>query len=367
MARADSPEEIDADRWWSAAELARKRPFLEARRAAHKAVRSFFQAEGFVEVETPALQVSGGVERHIRPFTTRLTEPFGGTAAMALQTSPEFSMKKLLAGGLSKITQTCRVYRDRERGPLHHPEFTMVEWYRAGCDYTAVMADCAVLLARVAKAAQRAMEHDGLLHWRGAVCDPAREPERLTVQGAFAHYAGIDLLATIGDPYIPMPPVDLLRGLAESIGVACQDHDTWEDVFFRVMLDKIEPHLGHGKPLFLTDYPACLAALARRKPGDPRVAERFEAYVCGVELANGFSELTEAAEQRRRFEHDLALHKKLYGEAPAIDADFLAALDAGMPESGGCALGFDRLVMLAAHATRLTDVLWAPVARPPSA
>jgi lysyl-tRNA synthetase class 2 len=349
-------------RWWSADELTRKRPFLDARSAAHKAVRAYFQAEGFADVETPALQVSGGIERHIRPISVRLSEPFAGSSPMALHTSPEFAMKKLLAGGLGKIAQTTRVYRDGERGPLHHPEFTMVEWYRANTDYTAMMADCVALLRKIAAAATRALHHDGLLRWRGRTCDTARDPERMTAAAAFDRFAGIDLLATIDDADAPMPSADRLRRLAVDRGIACSDGDTWEDVFFRVMLEKIEPRLGEGRITIFSDYPACLAALARRSATDARLSERFEVYACGVELANGFSELTDAAEQRRRFAHDQAMHEKLYGQTPAIDDEFLAALDAGLPPSSGCALGFDRAVLLAAHGGDITDVLWAPVA-----
>jgi lysyl-tRNA synthetase class 2 len=348
--------------WWDPAAMKRRMPFLDVRRAAHKALRAYFQAEGFADVETPILQVSGGIERHIRAFTTTLNEPFGqATSERALHTSPEFAMKKLLVAGMPKIYQVARVFRNGERGPLHHPEFTMLEWYRAGTSYDAMMADCAALLEKVAKSAQRTLEHDGLLKWQGRTCDPSQAPERLTVPNAFQRYAGIDLLATIEDPNASMPNPDKLREAARKTGIQASVSDTWEDIFFRVMLDKIEPKLGEGRATILCEYPACLAALAQRKATDQRVAERFELYACGVELANAFGELTDATEQRRRFEHDSNMHQQLYGEAPALDEDFLAALDIGLPVSSGCALGFDRLVMLASHATDITDVLWAPV------
>ncbi|MDX2224812.1 MAG: EF-P lysine aminoacylase EpmA [Rhodospirillaceae bacterium] len=348
--------------WWHPESLSRRRPALDARRAATKAVRAYFQAEGFIEVETPILQVSGGIERHIRPLRTTLHEPFAaGGRHLNLQTSPEFAMKKLLAGGLGKIWQQARVFRDGERGPLHHPEFTMLEWYRVGTDYAAMMTDCAALAAKTARVAQRTLEHDGLLWWQGVACDAALAPERLSVQEAFGRHAGIDLLATIGDTPDGDPDPAALIAAATGIGVRAQAHDRWEDVFFRVMLDRIEPHLGHGRLTMLCDYPAPLAALARRKPGNARIAERFEMYACGVELANGYSELTDAAEQRARFAQDRALHERLYGAAPPLDEDFLRALEAGVPACSGCALGFDRLVMLAAHAQRIDDVLWAPV------
>ena len=349
--------------WWHAESLARRKPFLDVRRAATKAVRAYFQAEGFTEVETPAVQVSPGVERHIRPFATSLREPEGEEGSGVpryLHTSPEFAMKKLLAGGMPKIFQLCHVWRDGERSPLHHLEFTMLEWYRAGSDYSAVMSDCEALMRGVAKAAERTLQQGESLRWKDRVCDPAKPAERLTVQAAFARHAGIDLLATVDDPTNPAPPADTLKAKARSQGFYVSEFDSWEDVFFRIMLERIEPQLGLGAPTILCEYPANLAALARRKPGQEHVAERFELYACGVELANAYSELTDAAEQRARFDHDRALHTQLYGSAPPMDDDFLKAVES-LPPCAGAALGFDRLVMLASGASDITDVLWAPV------
>ena len=347
---------------WHPDTLARKRPYLNARRAAVRAVRAFFQAEGFTEVETPALQVSPGIERHIRPLATALREPStDASVPRYLHTSPEFAMKKLLAGGMEKIVQLCHVWRDGERGPLHHPEFTMLEWYRAGADYSAIMSDCEALLRHVSKAVERTLQDGVLLRWQGKTCDPAEYTERLTVQDAFARHVGIDLLATIEDPAHPAPSPEKLRTAARGVGLHVSDNDTWEDVFFRVMLERIEPKLGIGAPTILCEYPANLAALARRKPQHPRVAERFELYACGVELANAYSELTNVAEQRARFDHDRALHTSLYGSAPPLDEDFLQAVEV-LPACAGAALGFDRLVMLASGAKEIADVLWSPVA-----
>lgn len=347
--------------WWHPETLARKRPFLDARRAAVKAVRAYFQAEGFIEVETPAIQHSPGIERHIRPLAVTLREPLEAEGrARYLHTSPEFAMKKLLAGGLPKIMQLARVFRDGERSPLHEPEFTMLEWYRAGVDYAAVMKDCAAVMRNVAKAAQRSLANNGLLQWNDKTCDPLQAPQRLTVQEAFRTHAHIDLLATIEDPASSAPPPAKFREAARGQGIQVSDADTWEDIFFRVMLDRVEPHLGVGAPIILSEYPANLAALARKKPGDPRVAERFELYACGIELANAYTELTDPAEQRARFEADRKLHARLYGKAPPIDEDLLDAL-ARLPPCAGAALGFDRLVMLATGATEITDVLWSPV------
>ena len=195
--------------------------------------------------------------------------------------------------------------------------------------------------------------------WRGRNAD-AREPfERLSVADAFARYTAIDILATAPDPAHPDRAV--LAAAAESMGITAHPGDDWEDLYFRIFLDRIEPHLGIGAPTILYDYPISMAALSRPKPGDSRLAERFELYVCGLELANAFSELTDAEEQRARFLADQARKKSLYGETYPIDEDFLAALEHGLPDCAGIALGFDRLVMLCTGAADIEEVLWAPV------
>ena len=351
--------------WWSEENLKLRLSFLGGRRAAVKHLRTFFQDEGFVEVDTPALQISPGMERHIRSFSTQLTEPFAGETQMRyLRTSPEFAMKKILAGGqnvsLGKIMQLCRVWRDGERSPLHHPEFTMLEWYRSGANYDSLITDCGGVMQAVAIGAAQAMELDGLLHWQGNTCDPNKPIQRVTVQDMFLRHARIDLFATIDDFASPTPPPDKLRAAAKSRGLHVGVNDSWEDIFFRIMIECIEPFLGIGAPTVLCDYPSNLAALARRKPDDLRFAERFELYACGVELANAYSELTDPTEQRTRFECDRTLHKKLYGSAPPIDEELLTALRSLRP-CAGIALGFDRLVMLATGAKDITEVMWSPV------
>jgi lysyl-tRNA synthetase class 2 len=352
---------MTAQPWWNPDSLKARKYALDVRRAAVKGVRAYFQAEGFLEVETPALQVSPGIERHIQPFATEFRAGEGAAAQPRyLHTSPEFAMKELLAGGLTKIVQMCPVYRNGERSPLHHPVFTMLEWYRSNTDYDAIMNDARAVLRAVGKAANRAIESDGTLKWRDRVCDPEKGVELLTVQEAFQKYVGIDLLATIDDPAASMPPADKLKSAAAEKGIAVSANDTWEDTFFRVMLERIEPHLGVGAATILCEYPACLAALARKNEDDPRVAERCELYACGVELANAYSVLTDVDEQRARFAADRAIYDSLYGAAPPVDENFLSAL-AKLPPCAGGALGFDRLVMLAAGATDITEVLWAQV------
>ncbi len=315
-----------------------------------RAMREVFAARGFVEVETPALQKSPGLEPHLRAFATALEAPGASPAAYFLHTSPEFAMKKLLVAGLPLIFQLAHCFRNSERGATHSPEFSMLEWYRAEASYLDLIEDCEALLRAAGVP---------LFTWQGRVCDPHAPWERLTVAEAFARFCGIDILATAPDPEAPR--LDLLAEAARPLGIAPHEGDSWEDLFFRIFLAAIEPKLGIGAVTVLYDYPVSMAALARTKPGDKRLSERFELYVCGLELANAFGELTDAKEQARRFAADQAKKRALYGETYPVDADFLAALEFGLPESAGIALGFDRLVMLASGAGHIEDVLWAPV------
>ena len=339
--------------WWRPDRLAARRANLALRGRVLAAIRGFFAARGFVEVETPALQVSPGLEPHLHALGVALHDPDGTARPRYLHTSPEFAMKKLLAAGEPRLYQLARVFRDAERSTTHHPEFTMLEWYRAGADYRVLMDDCEALLAACAAAG------DGTLRWQGRVCDPRRPWQRLSVAEAFVRHAGIDLLASAPDP--AAPSFELLAKAAARAGLLAHEGDDWESLFFRIFLERIEPALGAPVPTILYDYPVSLAALARPSAADPRLAERFELYVAGLELANAFSELTDPAEQRRRFEADLARKQRLYGTRYPIDEDFLAALGSAFPESAGIALGVDRLVMLGCGAAHIEDVLWAPV------
>jgi lysyl-tRNA synthetase class 2 len=334
--------------WWSPSRFAARRNFLESRARILKALRLWFDSEGFTEVDTPALQVSPGLEPHLKAFATWVETPEGEKRLRYLHTSPEFTMKKLLAAGMDRIYQLGHVFRNGEGAGTHSPEFTMAEWYRTGAHYTELMGDCAAVMRAACTAAGTSV-----FSWRGRVCDPFAPWEVLSVPEAFQRHCGIDLLATMGD-------VQSLDAAAAPIGIRRHEGDSWDDLFFRIMLDRIEPHLGMGRPTMLADYPVAMAALARPKPEEPRLAERFELYACGVELANGFGELTDAVIQRQRFEADMDLKQRLYGERYPIDEDFLAAL-AQMPEAAGIALGVDRLIMLATGAESIEDVLWAPV------
>jgi lysyl-tRNA synthetase class 2 len=341
--------------FWLPSVHAARRPFLVKRARIAAAVRAWFEGHGFLEVDTAALQVSPGNETHLHGFAADLIGPANERRELYLRTSPEFACKKLLAAGETRIFDFAKVFRNRERGALHHPEFTLLEWYRTNEPYETLMDDCTDLLRVAAEAAGART-----FSFRGRSIDPFAEPERVTVAEAFDRFAGIDVLVTVhggeGDRAY-------LARQAEQAGVASARDDTWGDVFSRVIVDKIEPRLGQGRATILYEYPLPHAALAQRKPGSNKVAERFELYACGVELANAFGELTDAAEQRKRFEAAMNEKQRIHGERYPIDDDFLDAL-AHMPPASGIALGFDRLVMLATGAERIEQVIWTPVAEP---
>jgi lysyl-tRNA synthetase class 2 len=344
----------EASPWWTPHVHADRRPRLLTRNRIAASIRSWFAQRDFIEVETAGLQLSPGNETHISAFATEEIGTDGSRRPRYLHTSPEFACKKLLAAGEQRIFSFGPVWRNRERGPLHHPEFTMIEWYRVGEDYQSLMADCAAMLSLAAETADCRQ-----FSYRGRTADPFAEPDRLTVAEAFQRYAGVDLMGTIaGDG---STDCEMLRAAAASAGIATAPDDSWADIFSRVIVEKVEPELGHGRATILCEYPISMAALARPSPRDPRVSERFELYCCGVELANAFGELTDAAEQRRRFVADMDEKEKIYGERYPLDEEFLSAL-ALMPEASGIALGFDRLVMLATGASRIEDVIWTPVA-----
>ena len=338
--------------FWQPGSHAARRPYLLARGRIAAALRAWFDAQGFLEVETAALQVSPGNETHLHAFATELIGTGGERRALYLRTSPEFACKKLLAAGETRIVDFARVFRNRERGALHHPEFTMLEWYRANEPYETLMEDCAALLAEAARAAGATQ-----FSFRGKTIDPFAAPERITVAEAFTRYANIDLLATLrggqGDRAA-------LAAQAKNAGIATAPDDNWGDIFSRILAERVDPHLGVGRATILYEYPLPLAALARAKPGSDKVAERFELYACGVELANAFGELTDVDEQRARFKVAMDEKQRIHGERYPVDEDFLAAL-ATMPPASGIALGFDRLVMLATGAQHIEQVIWTPI------
>ena len=345
-----TPETPALSPWFAPDRHHDRRGFLLARNRITSATRGWFARRKFLEVDVPALVVSPGNEAHLHAFATELIADDGTRQRRYLHTSPEFACKKLLAAGETRIFSLGHVFRNRERTATHAPEFTMLEWYRANESYEAVMADCIVVIARAAQETGI-----GTFSFRGRTADPFTTPELLTVADAFSRYASIDLLATIVDE----------QGLRDALAGAARDRvrvtedDTWSDIFSKILVEHIEPHLGQERLTILYEYPAPEAALARTKASDPRVAERFEVYACGVELANGFGELVDANEQRQRFTQAMDEKERRYGERYPLDEDFLAAMTS-MPEACGVALGFDRLVMLASGATRVDQVVWTP-------
>lgn len=341
------------DPWWTPARHDTRRPLLIARNLLQSRLRGWFGLRDFLEADPSALQASPGNEAHLHAFATEAIGNDGEARTLYLHTSPEFALKKLLAAGETRLFSFAHVWRNRERGPLHHPEFTLLEWYRAGEPYEALMEDCAAVLRLAAETTGAP-----LLRFRDRTCDPFAAPERLSVARAFERHANIDLLATIRPD--GAPDAGALRRQAARADLRVSADDTWSDMVSKILTNRVEPELGLGRATILDRYPAAEAALARRVPGDPRLAERFELYACGVELANGFGELTDPEEQRRRFTAEMDEKERVHGHRYPLDEDFLAAL-ARMPPASGIALGFDRLVMLATGAPRIEEVIWAPV------
>lgn len=352
MADTAKPSPPQSSPWWARDRHADRRPALVARGRIKAALRGWFEARGFTEVECGALATSPGNEAHLHAFTTELVDPGGEAKTVYLHTSPEFAAKKLLAAGETRIFEFARVFRNRERGALHAPEFTMLEWYRADEGWEAVIEDTLALLGLAAEATGIAA-----FAFRERSCDPRAPAQRLTVADAFEAYAGIDLLAALGRT--GNGDRNVLAAAAQTAGITVAGDDSWSDIFSKVLVAKIEPRLGNGAPTILADYPRCEAALARARPDDPRLAERFELYVAGVELANGFGELIDPFEQRRRFEREMAEMERVYGTRYPIDEELLAAL-AQMPPTSGVAMGFDRLAMLATGSRTIDDVIWTP-------
>ncbi len=331
---------------WHPEAFAARLPFLERRARLTAETRAFLTGRGYSEVETPALVPAPGAEVHLRAFATRYEAHLGQGASrdLWLRTSPELALKRLLVAGAGPVFELARVWRNGEISPRHAPEFTMLEWYRPGLGFDGLMAETEEYIRTVAP---QIVAHGTV------TTDLSLAFERITMAEAFARWCnGLDILATEGD-------AARLQAAAQAAGFTTRADEGWEDLFFRLLLEHIEPNLGRGRATFLTHWPAPQAALARRDPADPRAALRFELFVAGLELANAFDELTDPAEQRARFIADTAERRRISGERGwEVDEDFLAALEHGMPATSGIALGFDRLAMLVAGAREIADVMW---------
>jgi lysyl-tRNA synthetase class 2 len=339
-------------KWWELSRHRDRRSTLLTRNAIARRIREYFAARDFVEVDTGILQVSPGNETHIHALAVDIHDLDGASARRYLHTSPEFAMKKLLAAGETRIFSFAHVFRDREQGPLHAREFTMLEWYRAGDSYEEIIQDC-LNLVRLALAEAGS----SALRYRRCTADPSDPVPRISLAEAFSRYASIDLMSTCQAD--GSTDREALAAAARRAGLAVRDGDGWSDIFSRLLVSLIEPGLSREGLCVLHAYPRSESALSAVNRDDPRIADRFELYGCGVELANGFRELTDPLEQRRRFEAQMAEKMRIYGERHPIDEDFLEAL-ASMPEASGVALGFDRLVMLATAAPDIHHVIWTP-------
>ncbi len=298
------------------------------------AIRVFFAERAVLEVETPLLASAPVTDLHLQALSCRYRGPGADDGLdLFLQTSPEFAMKRLLAAGSGPIFQICKAVRDGEAGRRHNPEFTILEWYRPSWDHHRLMDEMDQLLAVVLGASPG---------------------ERLSYGEAFTRYADVD----------PHNDSDgELRSRVKGLGVPSAGELGRNDLLDLVLTHVIEPKLGHCQPTFIHDYPASQAALARVRPGQPPLAERFEVFVEGLELANGYNELTDPAVQRQRFEADLAARRSADLPEVPVDEHLLAALDHGLPECAGVALGIDRLVMLAIGSREISEILAFPIGR----
>ena len=335
--------------WIRLREDPRFRKNLELRAKVLAGIRAFFAREGFLEIDPPILVPLPGMEPHLVPFSTTLLDQAGRARGFHLHTSPEYALKKILSAGLKRIYALGHVFRNGEISPTHNPEFTLLEWYRAGEDYSALMADCEAMVVHLTET----LGMDLRITYREKPLDLTPPWARIPLGEAMREHAGVDL-----------ERITTLEALVEAAREKGYGEVSlswpWEDVFYRIFLQEVEPRLPSHRPFFLVDYPVEMAALARPKPGAPRWVERFELYAGGLELANAFSELTDPVEQRRRLYEEHRQREAIGQVAYPVDVSFLEALERGMPDSAGIALGVDRVVMLLADAPAIRDTLPFP-------
>ncbi|OGG28953.1 EF-P lysine aminoacylase GenX [Candidatus Gottesmanbacteria bacterium RIFCSPLOWO2_01_FULL_46_21] len=328
-----------------------------------KSIRVFFDTRGFHEVETPLLITNPPAESYLDVFETTLLDRYRNQTKAYLSTSPEVPLKKLMVAGIGNCYSLTKSFRNMEtQGNLHNPEFTILEWYRIGATYIDIMKDCEellFLLSSPAWAGDPGKKNAGfrvkpgmtnIIIYQGKTIDLSVPWDRTTVAQAFAKWAHIDL-----DIFF-----DNAKEIAHKKGYQVEPNTTWEQLYNQIFLNEIEPHLGFGKPTFLYDFPAAMGALAKKKKSDPRIAERFELYIAGLELGDCYSELTDWKEQEERFKHELTELKRLGKTTYDYDHDFIEALKIGLPECSGIAVGVDRLVMLLADITDIADTMFFP-------
>lgn len=321
---------------------------IKKRNLLTRAVREFFDSRGFLEVETPIMTPTVDPEVNLTPFETTLVSPSGDMTPMYLVPSPEFQMKKLLGAGFGNIYTITKVFRNGEfGGGRHNPEFTMLEWYRENAGYFDIMEDCEDLVISL-------MGGKESLTYQGSEIDTSKPWDRISVNELFIKYCGIDLLKN--------KDFETFKKTAEGIGVGADACKTWDDIFYKIFLNKIEPDLGKNKPVFVYNYPASQGALAK-KASDPFWVERFELYIAGQEICNAFSELLDPEEQRKRFENSLKERKEMGKTVFPIDNELLKSLGQINLPIGGNALGLDRLFMVLLDQRGIEDVLLFPLTK----
>lgn len=315
-----------------------------------KAARRFFDERGFHEVETPILIAHPPAESYLDVFETTLLDRRRAPTKAYLSTSPEVPLKKLMVAGLGNCYSLTKSFRNMEtQGNLHNPEFTILEWYRVGADYRAIMEDIEALVVSIV----RSLKNDSLiLRYQGKFIDLTPPWGRMTVSEAFEKHAHVNF-----DEFLD---AEKSRDIAQKKGYRVEKNTTWEELYNQIFLNEVEPCLSRGKPTMLYEFPAAVAALSQKKPEDPRFCERFELYIAGLELGDAYGELTDPVEIKERFDEQMKEIKRLGKTSYEYDHDFIEALNEGLPESSGIAVGIDRLVMLLADVTDIADTLFFP-------
>ncbi len=323
---------------------------MERRARVIESIRNFFRGENFLETDTPQMVRLPGMEPHLSPFKTQLIDQAGSQTDMFLITSPEYAMKKILVGGAEKIFQICKSFRNRETdSELHNPEFTLLEWYRAYAGYAEIMDDTERLVEYLAVKENGKAE----INYKNNKVDVTAPWPRKKVKDLFAEYAGID--------YEHFEDTEKLREAVEKKGYSVDEKTLYEDLFYMVFLNEIEPKLGFEGPVIVYEYPVQMAALSKKCDDDERYAQRFEAYIAGVELCNGYTELNDPVEQKTRLNAEREQRLKSGTDDYDVDQSFITALEFGMPPSGGNALGVDRLAMLITGTTDIRDMMFFPL------